>query len=103
MPAAAAAAADDDAAARLLPASARPFASAAYVIMLAGANSISAAAVGLVYLCAVGPSLVCKVGRQPLARCRGALAIAARPRCWAAARATHADPSPAHGPLPFAS
>lgn len=35
--------------------------SAAYVIMLAGANSISAAAVGLVYLAAVGPSLLCKV------------------------------------------
>lgn len=32
----------------------------AYVIMLAGANSISAAAVGLVYLAAVGPSLLCK-------------------------------------------
>jgi hypothetical protein len=33
---------------------------AAYVIMIAGANEISAAAVGLVYLCAVGPSLLCK-------------------------------------------
>jgi hypothetical protein len=33
---------------------------AAYVIMLAGANSISSSAVGLVYLAAVGPSLVCK-------------------------------------------
>ena len=32
----------------------------AYVIMLAGANQISAAAVGLVYLAAVGPSLLCK-------------------------------------------
>ena len=32
----------------------------AYVVMLAGANSISAAAVGLVYLAAVGPSLLCK-------------------------------------------
>lgn len=28
--------------------------------MLAGANSISSAAVGLVYLCAVAPSLLCK-------------------------------------------
>ncbi|KAL4429218.1 hypothetical protein ABPG77_010197 [Micractinium sp. CCAP 211/92] len=33
---------------------------AAYVIMLAGANEVSAAAVGLVYLCAVGPSMLCK-------------------------------------------
>lgn len=32
----------------------------AYVIMIAGANEISAAAVGLVYLCAVAPALICK-------------------------------------------
>lgn len=32
-----------------------------YVIMLAGANQISSAAVGLVYLCAVGPAILCKV------------------------------------------
>ncbi|PSC75581.1 battenin [Micractinium conductrix] len=33
---------------------------AAYVIMLAGANEVSAAAVGLVYLCAVAPAMLCK-------------------------------------------
>lgn len=37
-----------------------PLLRTAYVVMLAGANSISAAAVGLVYLAAVGPSLLCK-------------------------------------------
>lgn len=35
--------------------------SAAYVIMIAGANEIAASAVGLVYFCAIGPTIIVKL------------------------------------------
>lgn len=34
---------------------------AAYVIMIAGANEIAASAVGLVYFCAIGPTIIVKL------------------------------------------
>jgi hypothetical protein len=36
-------------------------ASTAYVIMIAGANEIAASAVGLVYFCAIGPTIIVKL------------------------------------------
>ena len=39
----------------------RPGGLAAYVVMLSGATEISAGAVGLVYLCAILPSLTVKL------------------------------------------
>jgi len=34
---------------------------AAYVIMIAGANEIASSAVGLVYFCAIGPTILVKL------------------------------------------
>ena len=60
--------------------------------MIAGANEISAAAVGLVYLCAVAPSLLCKARQGGATAAQRAPAPAQRSTC----RPCHAPNSLPH-------